>query len=124
MNHIEIIRKYFFAVTARTPQNIIPLFDEDCEVFFAHAGILKGKQEFDKFNLSLIESIVELTFDMDNFNYTANGNTVIIEGQESGKLSNGFSFKDNRFCSVFEFAPETNLVKRMFAYTDPNFGEK
>jgi hypothetical protein len=124
MNYIEIIREYFYSVTARKPENIISLFDEDCEVFFAHAGILKGKQEFDKFNLSLKESIVELTYDMDNFKYVVNDNTVVIEGQESGKLSNGFDFKNNRFCSAFEFVPKTNLVKRMFVYTDPSFGEK
>jgi ketosteroid isomerase-like protein len=124
MNYINVIRKYFQAVTERNIKSIILLFDENCEVFFAKAGILNGKKNFDEFNHSLKGNITELKFDMDNFKYTITGNTVIVEGQESGVLSDGFTFENNNFCSIFEFILETNLIKRMFVYTDPNFGRK
>ncbi len=122
MNYIEIVNTYFEAMEERDTEKVIALFDENCEVFLAKTGVIKGIEEFTKFSEVLVEMIKRLDYKNDEFSYKEIDNTLIIEGQESGRLKNGNSFEHNKFCSVFDFHPETHQITRMYVYTDPNFG--
>ncbi|MNH33056.1 hypothetical protein D3C79_935420 [compost metagenome] len=69
-------------------------------------------------------SLNSIWHDIDGFKITTAGNTVIVEGQEGGVMSDGTSWPDNnismgRFCSVFEFTGK--LISRMYVYVDPDF---
>lgn len=118
----KIALRYFEAVESRSHEAIMALFDQNCEVFFANFGVIKGYSEFDKVNQQLIKHFKELIFRKEAFILTTQENRVVVEGVEYGELANGTIVKENRLCNVFEINPDTGLIKRMFAYTDPHLG--
>lgn len=119
---IEVIVNYFNAVDAKDFESVSSLFDQNVEVFFPQSGLLKGLDSFNALNRELAKLIVSLDHDIENFTYIISDTKIAVEGTESGTLQNNQSFKDNKFCSVFEIDSTTLLIKRMYVYTNPNFG--
>lgn len=124
MNVKEIAIQYFEAVESRSHETIMELFDENCEVFFAKFGVTKGWDNFERVNRQLVNHFKQLLFKKEEFIFTVQDNRVVVEGMEYGELANGQLIKDNRMCNVFEINPDTGLIQRMYAYTDPNLGMK
>lgn len=115
----ELIKKYFIAVDNKDITKTLSLFDKDIEAFFPQYGTIKGLENFQKLNDYLSNIFKDLTHDIDNFRYTLSNDKIIVEGTESGTLSNGKTFEKNRFCSVFEI--QNSLITRMYIYTDSSF---
>lgn len=112
-SNMEIVKQYFTSVSSRDTGKINALFSKDVEIYFPHARVLKGIEGIEgleKANEDMIASIKILNFDMDKFIYTQAGNRVVVEGTESGQYTNGKTFTDKRFCSVFEI--HANLITR------------
>ncbi|EMS74308.1 hypothetical protein H318_14618 [Enterococcus durans IPLA 655] len=118
----DIALQYFEAVESRSHEAIMELFDENCEVFFANFGLTKGWKNFEKINQQLVKHFNKLYFKKDEFMITVQDNRVVVEGIEYGELANGHHINDNRHCNVFDIDPNTGLIQRMYAYTDPNLG--
>ncbi len=118
-SNMEIVKQYFTSVSSRDTGKINALFSKDVDIYFPHAGVLKGIEGLEKANEDMIASIKILNFDMDKFIYTQAGNRVVVEGIESGQYTNGKTFTDKRFCSVFEI--HGNLITRMYTYPNLYF---
>lgn len=114
--NIDIIKKYFKNVSTRNMDTVNSLFAPDIEVYFPQSGVLKGIDNLLKLNKSLIESIDKIDYDYNNFVYTISGNSIIVEGIESGTYVNNNSFMNKRFCSVFEI--KNGLICRMYVYAN------
>lgn len=123
MNIEEIALNYFEAVESRSHEAIMNLFSENCEVFFANFGVIKGRRKFERINKELVNHFKELYFKKDQFVLTVQGNRVVVEGIEYGDLASGQIINNNRMCNVFEINYE-GLIERMYVYTDPNLGLK
>ncbi|EHC9865202.1 nuclear transport factor 2 family protein [Vibrio alginolyticus] len=120
---VGLVVKYFEKIDAGDP-SYLDLFSEDVDFFFPKFGQAKGKSALVEFGNRIGSSLINIWHDIDGFQITTAGNKVIVEGQESGVMSDGTSWPDNkvstgRFCSVFEF--EGKMISRMFVYVDPDF---
>lgn len=120
---VEIAIEYFKKVDAGDP-SYLDLFSENVDFFFPKFGQAKGKDALVEFGKRIGSSLTSIWHDIDGFKITTAGNTVIVEGQEGGVMSDGTSWPDNnismgRFCSVFEFTGK--LISRMYVYVDPDF---
>lgn len=122
MDFRKIALTYFDQVEARNHEGIVKLFDENCEVFFANFGVIKGRRNFEKVNKELIKYFKTLWFKKSEQIITVQDNRVVVEGTEFGELADGQLVEGNRMCNVFEINTETGLISRMFAYTDPSLG--
>ncbi|HDZ8829890.1 TPA: nuclear transport factor 2 family protein [Aeromonas dhakensis] len=122
-NLVEIAIQYFKKVDAGDP-SYLDLFSGNIDFFFPKFGQAKGKDSLVEFGNRIGSSLTSIWHDIDGFKITTAGNTVIVEGQEGGVMSDGTSWPDNnismgRFCSVFEFTG--SLISRMYVYVDPDF---
>lgn len=120
---VEIAIEYFKKVDAGDP-SYLDLFSENVDFFFPKFGQAEGKDALVEFGNRIGSSLTSIRHDIDGFKITTAGNTVIVEGQEGGVMSDGTSWPDNnismgRFCSVFEFTGK--LIRRMYVYVDPDF---
>ncbi|MFU1555129.1 nuclear transport factor 2 family protein [Aeromonas sp. A04] len=122
-NLVDIVVEYFEKVDAGDP-SYLDLFSENVDFFFPKFGLAKGKDALVEFGNRIGSSLTSIWHGIDGFKITTAGNTVIVEGQEGGVMSDGTSWPDNnismgRFCSVFEFTGK--LISRMSVYVDPDF---
>ncbi|MDM5128775.1 nuclear transport factor 2 family protein [Aeromonas salmonicida] len=122
-NLVKLVIEYFEKVDAGNP-GYLDLFSENVDFFFPKFGQAKGKDALVEFGNRIGSSLTSIWHDIDGFKITTTGNTVIVEGQEGGVMSDGTSWPDNnismgRFCSVFEFTGK--LISRMYVYVDPDF---
>lgn len=123
---VDIVIEYFEKVDAGD-LSYLDLFSEDVDFFFPKFGQTKGKNALIEFGKRIGSSLTTIWHDINGFKITTAGNTVIVEGQEGGTMSDGTSWPDNkvsigRFCSVFEFTGV--LISRMYIYVDPDFPSK
>lgn len=114
--NVDIVKNYFKEVSARNMDEVNTLFCPDIEVYFPQSGVLKGIENLLKLNKSLGESIDKIEYDYDNFVYTISDNRIIVEGIESGIFTNNETFRNKRFCSVFEI--KNGLIYRMYVYSN------
>jgi hypothetical protein len=94
------------------------LFDKHVQFFFPKFGISKGLDGFKSFSAGFGGSLVNILHNFEDYNYVVAGNTIVVEGSESGELKNGGTYNRNRFCSVFEF--DNGLITQMHIYGDPD----
>ncbi len=116
IENVDIVKKYFREVSARNMGEVNTLFSPDIEVYFPQSGVLKGIDNLLKLNKSLAESIDQIEYDFNNFVYTISDNRIIVEGIESGTFTNNETFRNKRFCSVFEI--KNGLIHRMYVYSN------
>ena len=116
IENVDIVKKYFREVSARNMDEVNTLFSPDIEVYFPQSGVLKGIDNLLKLNKSLAESIDQIEYDFNNFVYTISDNRIIVEGIESGTFTNNETFRNKRFCSVFEI--KNGLIHRMYVYSN------
>ncbi|QCI67031.1 nuclear transport factor 2 family protein [Phreatobacter stygius] len=120
---IAIIRSYFRKIDERDPS----FFDdvaEDVQLFFPKFGIGHGKAALALFGERLGSDLESLSHDIDGFNVIVAGDTIVVEGQESGVTRAGLRWPDGvvsegRFCNVFEF--DGLKIRRIHIYVDPDF---
>ncbi|WP_315138577.1 nuclear transport factor 2 family protein [Achromobacter marplatensis] len=120
---LRAIRTYFEKVDAGDG-SYLDLFAEDVLFFFPKFGEGRGKQALTDFGGRIGQVLESIQHDIDGFRYTEAGNTVVVEGQESGTTRDKVRWPDGvvsqgRFCSVFEFSGA--LISRMSIYVDPDF---
>lgn len=120
---VKLVIEYFKKVDAGDV-SYLDLFSEEVDFFSPKFGCAKGKDSLVEFGNRIGSSLSSIWHDIDGFNITVSGNTVIVEGQEGGVMSDGIVWPDNkistgRFCSVFEFTD--HLISRMYVYVDPDF---
>ncbi|PWF62299.1 hypothetical protein CBX96_16710 [Shewanella sp. BC20] len=120
---VKLAIEYFKKVDAGDV-SYLDLFSEEVDFFFPKFGCTTGKDSLVEFGNRIGSSLSRIWHDIDGFNITVSGNTVIVEGQEGGTMSDGTVWPDNkistgRFCSVFEFTD--HFISRMYVYVDPDF---
>lgn len=103
---------------------ILDLFSDDVQLYFPKFGTRTGKQEVIAFIQGLMGNLGTLKHEVERYNYIAVGNTVVVEGTESGLMKDGSQWpvagrSEGRFCNVFEFT--NDLISRVHIYVDPDF---
>jgi len=122
----EAVRDYFrFADTQ--DGRWFDLFTDDAELTFPKFGTVKGKDGLLRFVQKMGMIVRKLEHDIDSLSFVEAGDTMVVEGGESGELADGTRFPDGtvsrgRFCSVYSF--EGALIRSLRIYTDPDFASK
>lgn len=117
------VREYFKKVDMGDPA-YLQLFSDEVDFFFPKFGRTQGKAGLIRFAQHIGATLRSIQHDIANFRYIVAGNTVVVEGCESGIMADGTRWPDGRisegrFCSVFEFQGE--LIGRMYIYVDPDY---
>lgn len=120
---IEIIKSYFRKVDARDA-TFLDAVTDDVQLFFPKFGIGHGKAALALFGERLGGDLARLTHDIDGFAFIVAGDTIVVEGQESGVTRAGLRWPDGivsegRFCNVFAF--DGLKIRRIHIYVDPDF---
>ncbi|MFT3720105.1 nuclear transport factor 2 family protein [Pseudorhodoferax sp.] len=120
---VQAVISYFKRVDAGDA-SYLDLFDDNVKFFFPKFGTTQGKNSLVAFGERIGASLGGIWHDIPNFNFIVSGSTIVVEGQEGGRMKDGTVWPDNqvsqgRFCSVFEFSG--NLITRMYIYVDPDF---
>jgi len=120
---IEIAKLYFTKGDAGD-LTILDLFSDDVQLYFPKFGTRTGKNEVVAFIQGLMGNLGGLKHDVEQYTYIAVGNTVVVEGTESGVMKNGSHWpvegrSEGRFCNVFDFS--NDLISRVHIYVDPDF---
>lgn len=120
---IEIAKLYFIKGDAGD-LTILDLFSDDVQLYFPKFGTRTGKNEVVAFIQGLMGNLGDLKHDVEKYTYIAVGNTLVVEGIESGMMKNGSPWpvegrSEGRFCNVFEFS--NDLISRVHIYVDPDF---
>ena len=120
---IDLTKQYFRKGDAGD-QTVLDMFSDNVTLYFPKFGTRSGKAEIVNFIQGLLGNLQSLRHDVDTYRYIAAGNTVVVEGTESGVMKDGASWPvrgrtEGRFCNVFEF--EGELISRVHIYVDPDF---
>jgi len=120
---IAITTLYFEKVDNGDP-TVLDLLVDDIQFFFPKGGVQKGKEAWVEFVQYFGSYLTSIKHDFSSFNYFVQGDHIVVEGKESGVMSNGVAWPDGKisqglFCNVFEF--EGELIKRLHVYVDPDF---
>ncbi|TPG84761.1 nuclear transport factor 2 family protein [Pseudomonas mandelii] len=115
---IDVAKLYFIKGDAGD-LTILDLFSDDVQLYFPKFGTRIGKNEIVAFIQGLMGDLGGLKHEVEHYNYIALGNTVVVEGAESGVMKNGSQWpvegrSEGRFCNVFEFQK-----KRLTMAADP-----
>lgn len=122
-DRIAIIKSYFRKIDARDP-SFFDFVSDDVELFFPKFGVGRGKAALALFGERLGSDLESLKHDIDGFSFIVAGDTIVVEGQESGVTRAGTRWPDGivsegRFCNVFVFDGLT--IRRIHIYVDPDF---
>ncbi|TFW09949.1 nuclear transport factor 2 family protein [Oxalobacteraceae bacterium OM1] len=120
---IALTKQYFVKGDAGDP-SVLEMFSDQVQVYFPKFGTRTGKAAVLNFVQGLLGNLQSLTHAVESYNYLVVGNTVVVEGTESGVMRDGTSWpvegrSEGRFCNVFEF--DGDLITRVFIYVDPDF---
>jgi ketosteroid isomerase-like protein len=104
--------------------SIVEMFTDDIEIYFPQFGLHSGKQAVAHFVQGLQGQLTSLQHYPDDYTYIAAGDSVVVEGWESGEMKDGTHWPapghaDGRFCNVFRF--RGNLISQVHIYVDPDF---
>ncbi|MFC8662028.1 nuclear transport factor 2 family protein [Streptomyces sp. NPDC057199] len=125
--YVEVIRQFFDIGDERAEGDIAALFTEDVQVYFPKYGIGHGREALMEVGKGRYELFPRMTHHMDQFRFTEQGNTVVVEGTTEGETASGRSWDGREtiaghFCSVFEF--RDGRIARMHVYVDPDLGNE
>jgi ketosteroid isomerase-like protein len=115
--NLEITKEYFRKVDAQD-FSLINLFSNDVQIYFPKFGIGKGMDDLKAFASVFGGTSKSIIHHFEEFHYIVAGNSVVVEGSESGTLTNGRTWEHGRFCSVFTF--KDRRITRMHLYEDPD----
>ncbi|MCZ0732870.1 nuclear transport factor 2 family protein [Phreatobacter sp. AB_2022a] len=120
---IAIIKAYFAKID-RGDASYLDDVTDDVELFFPKFGTGRGKADLILFGKRLGRDLQSLAHDIDGFSYIVSGNTIVVEGRESGVTAAGIAWPDGeisqgRFCNVFDF--QGLKMRRIAIYVDPDF---
>lgn len=120
---VAAIRRYFAEVDDRSP-SLLDLLSDDVDFFFPKFGSARGKAAVADFGHRLGTAVASLTHDIDELIFHIDGDTIVVEGQERGVMTDGTHWPDGivsngRFCNVFVF--DGPLISRLHIYVDPDF---
>lgn len=125
MDRTATVREYFRLVDAADPA-WMEKFTHDCEIWFPKFGSARGHAGLAQFGQVIGRIIAHLEHDLSELRIfeDAGAETVVAEGRESGRLTDGRTWPDpasseGRFCNVFTF--EGEQIKRLAIYVDPDF---
>ncbi|RYZ81390.1 MAG: nuclear transport factor 2 family protein [Proteobacteria bacterium] len=116
-SNLELAKEYFKRVDANSP-DLVEMFAADVQIYFPKFGIGRGTEDLKTFASVFGGTFATISHHFEQFHYVVAGNTVVVEGAESGTLKNGRTWQNTRFCSVFEF--RDGLISRMHLYEDPD----
>jgi ketosteroid isomerase-like protein len=119
---LRMAREYFSKVDAGDA-SLLEMFTEDAQLYFPKYGTAHGKAEFLQLIQGLTSAIARFVHDESLMVFTQSGNRLVVEGIESGFLTDGRPFpagarSEGRYCNVFEF--RGNLISRMHIHADPD----
>ena len=120
---IALIKAYFAKIDRRDASYLDDVAD-DVELFFPKFGTCRGKADLMLFGQRLSADLQSLTHDIEGFRFIVSGDTIVVEGQESGVTAAGIAWPDGvisqgRFCNVFDF--QGLKMRRIAIYVDPDF---
>ena len=120
---IAIIKAYFAKID-RGDASYLDDVTDDVELFFPKFGTGHGKADLILFGERLGRDLQSLAHDIDGFGYIVSGDTIVVEGRESGVTAAGIAWPDGeisqgRFCNVFDF--QGLKMRRIAIYVDPDF---
>ena len=120
---IALIKAYFAKIDRRDASYLDDVAD-DVELFFPKFGTGRGKPDLMLFGQRLSVDLQSLTHDIEGFRFIVSGDTIVVEGQESGVTAAGIAWPDGvisqgRFCNVFDF--QGLKMRRIAIYVDPDF---
>lgn len=120
---IALIKAYFAKIDRRDASYLDDVAD-DVELFFPKFGTGRGKADLMLFGQRLSADLQSLTHDIEGFRFIVSGDTIVVEGQESGVTAAGIAWPDGvisqgRFCNVFDF--QGLKMRRIAIYVDPDF---
>lgn len=123
---VNLAKQYFRKVDAGDP-SLLDMFADDAQAYFPRFGIARGKTEFISLVQGLNAAVSRFIHDENLMIFTQAGNRVVVEGIETGALTDGTPFPGDagsggHFCNVFEF--RGSLISRLHIYADPNFTGK
>lgn len=95
------------------------LFAEDAEVYFPNWGTAVGIEQIKKLFGELAEKVAEFRHHHAYINWIIKDDYVIAEGSSEGKLKSGESWKDSKWCDVFEI--RDGKIHRLYIYLDPEY---
>lgn len=120
---IAILKAYFKKGDAGD-MDLLNLFTDDVEIFVPKFGYRYGKTAIKQFVAGLSRALKSIQHYPDEYHYYSSGDTIIVEGRETGILKDGTAFPvkgrtDGRFVSVFTF--KGDKIAKMHIYMDPDF---
>lgn len=120
---IAIIKAYFAKID-RGDASYLDDVTDDVELFFPKFGTGQGKADLILFGERIGRDLNRLTHDIEGFRFIVSGDTIVVEGQESGETAAGIAWPDGvisqgRFCNVFAF--DGLKMRRIAIYVDPDF---
>lgn len=120
--HIDIAKRYFHLADAGDPA-ILDLLTDDITLYFPKFGTRVGKDAVLQFVGGLFSKVERLVHEPDNYRYLVAGDTIVVEGTESGVMRSGAVFPvpgvtDGRFCNVFTF--RDGRICSLHIYVDPD----
>jgi ketosteroid isomerase-like protein len=103
---------------------LLDMFTDDIELYFPKFGTRTGKAAVAAFVQGLLGRVQSLRHDPDQYTYIASGDFVVVEGSESGVMTDGTTWpvpgrSDGRFCNVFRFRGDE--ISHLHIYVDPDF---
>ncbi|WP_294563243.1 nuclear transport factor 2 family protein [uncultured Arthrobacter sp.] len=119
---LRLAKEYFRKVDAGDP-SLLDLFTEDARAYYPQFGTTHGKEELVRLVQALTTAVSRFNHDERSMVVTQSGNRVVVEGVETGTLSDGTPFpgesrSGGRMCNVFEF--RGTLISRLHIYADPD----
>lgn len=122
----EAVRDYF-RFADQQDARWFDLFTNDAELTFPKFGSVKGKDGLLRFVQKMGAIVRKLEHDLDSLTFIDAGDTIAVEGTESGEMADGTRFPNDavsqgRFCSVYVF--EGKLIRSLRIYTDPDLASR
>lgn len=120
---IALVKEYFRKGDSGDA-TIVDMFADDIEIYFPKFGVRSGKHAVGAFVHGLQQQLTRLQHYPEEYSYITAGDSVVVEGWESGELTDGSSWPvegktDGRFCNVFRFRGD--LISHLHIYVDPDF---
>lgn len=115
--NLDVVKEYFQKVDAQD-FSLMKLFSTDVQIFFPTFGIGNGTEDLKSFASVYGGTFKSVLHHFDEFHYLIAGDSIVVEGSESGTLKNGRQWNHSRFCSVFQF--KNGLIIRMHLYMNPD----
>jgi ketosteroid isomerase-like protein len=113
-----------FLKTMDAQGDVFALLTDDVEVLYPKWGMARGKADLGRLYQELAPYIRSTQHHPETFTCLSDKDCVFIEGQSSGQLVDGHSWKPDgacagRFCTTFRI--RDGLISRVLIYIDPDY---